>query len=101
MAPQGGAETSQENHTILMKNLLLYTMYGIVALIGSRGQWPSRLREPPVEKVGNCCVKAEMESILEVVNLETFLRFITGLNQFCSPVYTKPCAVKRSFAHSI
>lgn len=35
------------------KNPQLWTMYRIVALMGSCGQYPSRSKEPPVKKVSD------------------------------------------------
>lgn len=46
--PQDEVETS---HGILTENQLCSTMCRFVTLMGNCGQWPSRSRQPSVEKV--------------------------------------------------
>lgn len=50
-APQGPVETSQGSSGMLTKNVVPYTRYRILALMGSHGQWLSMACKPPVENI--------------------------------------------------
>lgn len=57
MAPQRTMETSQGSHKILMQIPPLYTLYRIVALLVSSIQWLRKLKDPPIKRFWNHCLK--------------------------------------------